>query len=90
MKMKSLVVKVHGMGAFPVDMLRYDNLTPYSELDSGKIVNETLEPRVVALQGWLHGGERYPSKVTDARWESFGWRVTEGSVDGRVVIGRNF
>jgi hypothetical protein len=64
--------------AFPLDMLRYDRLAPYTESDSGKIeasVREYRAPQAPGIQ-LLHVGR--PDSwhgPTEGRWESFGWQV---------------
>lgn len=61
---------VTGVGAFPIDMLRYDVCTPYSGTDSGHIQHWSAGPeREIKLRG--------PRAPTIGRWESFGWRVVE-------------
>jgi len=68
------VFVVEGSGDFPVDMLRYDRafcLTPIPHPDHpwfGKRLRV-----VCAIQKNF--------KPTEARWNSFGWRVLSGSVD---------
>ena len=54
---------------FPFDMLRYDKAWP-SDRGAAALSNlrHTEEP-VVEVELITHG------KVTDGRWESFGWRV---------------
>ena len=80
---------VEGVGQFPVDMLRYDQAVPWSEVDSGKIATdwgsrEALEPRQVAVLRHVSvpkprpGGLGWP---TVERWRSFGWRVLEETVE---------
>ena len=62
---------------FPIDMLRYDNSYPDSELDSSRIIESlSLRPsererggvdiRSIAHSTWT---------PRDARWRSFGWKV---------------
>lgn len=59
-----------GSGSFPLDMLRYDNAFPASELDSGRMTDHG--PREVRLSTYsTHGG----SDVSKLRWISFGWTV---------------
>ena len=70
---------VEGSSPFPIDMLRYDRATPAREQDALEISAsiDRMHPRQkrsVRLWSAL-------SHPTDGRWESFGWRVTESSVD---------
>jgi len=62
---------VKGLGAFPLDMLRYDAAFPATEIDAGKMhltFRNFREPIEVTLMTNSIG-------VTTARWESFGWKV---------------
>lgn len=58
---------VQGRGEFPMDMLRYDEARPFHGL------SEREETRVVTVIG-----RRRP---TNARWESFGWRVLDTKIE---------
>lgn len=89
MKLSFVVVKVRGSGQFPIDMLRHDNLTPYSEDDSYSIISEAGAYRTITLQGWYHGKGTGPSRIDVARWQSFGWWVYEIAIDGKVLLDRN-
>jgi len=71
--------EVRGTGAFPIDMLRYDNCWPASERDSMTII------RSFRLRG---SGEAWSIHLMTAkgdrllepeynRWASFGWAVME-------------
>jgi hypothetical protein len=68
---------VVGKGAFPIDMLRYDNCWPATADDSAMIPLSSrsdygTSPRdaiPIKLRGLL--------PPTEARWNSFGWRVFE-------------
>lgn len=77
------VVTVRGTGRFPLDMLRYDRLTPATEIDSGRIETaldrwaETREATEVKLLR-RHKRDEWPSTTwqpTVGRWNSFGWAV---------------
>jgi transposase-like protein len=57
--------QVEGRGAFPDDMLRYDNAVFTLEADKDR-AELKRERRIVTLRG---------PEPTPARWESFGWRV---------------
>lgn len=75
--------------AFPIDMLRYDGCYPATENDSGEIV-ETMarrreEPKVMApikVKKITTNARWYPQT---GRWESFGWRVDDESVEKRKL-----
>jgi hypothetical protein len=64
---------VEGSGPFPFDMLRYDACWPASENDSAVLERMDREARrhrtvfTLTLATTVH--------VTEARWESFGWKV---------------
>lgn len=65
---------------FPIDMMRYDNCTPHSETDSYVIANTHAnhvrmgreQSWVVAIDQFFPADRIYP-KLTQGRWESFGW-----------------
>jgi len=63
-------IVVEGSGSFPVDMLRYDSAFPATEIDSS-LVEDHHEHRAVALivRSLNNLGP------TEARWESFTWKV---------------
>lgn len=73
---------VEGSGEFPFDMLRYDRCWPTVESETsrfnplGRIAYAT--PRQITLRGL-----REP---TDARWESFNWKIVKFD---RIGIGIN-
>lgn len=76
---------VEGAGPFPVDMLRYDASYPSGQGDVGRITAgdlETTETREVEL---VHVGDNKRWLLTEARWRSFGWRVTK--LNGYGVVG---
>lgn len=68
---------VEGQGYFPVDMLRYDRSWPHRQADVGLID--------IPEAGRVHHGMRQVDLCmcgqtskdgpTEARWQSFGWRV---------------
>lgn len=65
---------VSGMGEFPHDMMRYDRCEFASP-----------EDRERAGKGYVHGPRRSiqvtteGNRLTHGRWESFNWRVSDGS-----------
>ena len=63
---------VEGFGAFPTDMLRYDNAFPHSESDSSDV--DAHNHRTVQLVA-IHDSRAW--RPTYRRWESFGWKVIE-------------
>ena len=92
-KLKRLSVTVSGVGHFPIDMLRHDNLKPYSEEDAGKISQSltgpfSIERQIIRLSGHLHGSEGGPSRCVNDRWKSFCWRVEEITIDGKPQLVR--
>ena len=78
--MKITTFTVEGRGAFPFDMLRYDNCFPDTSEDAFAIAETMLKNipqavRRIALRSQhnkLKGHE-----ITPARWASFGWHVIE-------------
>ena len=65
--------KVRGAGAFPVDMLRYDQCYPRTEEDSHLIEVPTFEPRdVVLTKTHVY---KLNTQLTARRWASFGWEL---------------
>lgn len=61
---------VEGRGAFPYDMLRYDQCWPKYERETIALDRQT-DLRTITLV------TDAPTTPTHGRWESFGWRVTE-------------
>lgn len=87
-KQKFAIVElvVEGSGDFPVDMLRYDSCTPWSEEDSHSIASpQHLTPRRIHLRRFLPEGRTAANAATVGRWDSFGWKVVEVNVDGLRV-----
>ena len=78
------VVTVRGHGRFPLDMLRYDRLTPATEVHSGRIeatMDRSSNPTLRDIEIKLlrrHKRDEWPSTTwqpTVGRWNSFGWGV---------------
>ena len=65
MKLEYKVFHTYGVGPFPVDMIRYDPA----------FYNQRHENTVVMIQ--LPGTLKTIMNGTPARWESFGWIITE-------------
>ena len=88
-KLKEVLVKVKGDGPFPLDMLRHDNLAPYTHEDSELITrnNHVHDERTITLRGWWHGSEQFPTRVSKERWASFCWHVVEVIAEGRSIGG---
>lgn len=66
MKIKHYTVS--GSGRFPIDMLRYDQSFPESEVDSVEI--EKTGKRTVRLATYSNHVE-----ISAVRWSSFGWTM---------------
>lgn len=70
-----------GSGQFPLDMLRYDCCFPASQNDVATISKTLHRPgnelHTVTLR---YVREYKPNGPTDARWESFGWHVSNRMV----------
>jgi hypothetical protein len=71
--------KVEGSGAFPCDMLRYDCCYPHTSADAALLLDWEAR-RTITLEK-QHEGRH--SSVTVRRWESFGWRVLEETIETR-------
>ena|ERR1700704_367084 len=68
-------VTVCGSGAFPVDMLRYDQCAPRTSGDAACVAQrDGSEFRVVNLNAYSAATETSRT-MTAERWESFGWYV---------------
>jgi len=73
---------------FPIDMLRYDRLTPKSEEDSAKIISTVdgrLERRTKPRENITISLTRQAPKnwtPTTGRWASFNWKVTSHTKGG--------
>ena len=82
-KVFSLRFEVIGSGAFPVDMLRYDQCYPASEVDSALMQPHERGQRainLVTVRPYYDRGE--PCRlaenggfITVDRWHSFNWEV---------------
>lgn len=69
---------------FPIDMLRYDQLYPHTEIGSIEIA-ASMQPRhgdtkdfPIVLTRWVDDKNWQPNR---ARWESFGWLVSNCRVE---------
>lgn len=87
-KLVEVRVTVEGVSPFPIDMLRYDNLVPDAESDSGVIARdyhfrngERAERVTVVLRRYAEKSWR----PTDGRWQSFGWKVVNVEHTGRQL-----
>lgn len=69
---KTLSFTVIGGGAFPLDMLRYDNCWPSGPDDAGKIA-DSIELKTGRREITLR--TNLMSVPTASRWNSFGWKV---------------
>jgi hypothetical protein len=73
---------VEGKGVFPVDMLRYDHAYPASTDSAGYIVHKKYSDDDDDSDKTLVEVKRKveliaPDEPTEARWTSFGWRVSD-------------
>lgn len=83
------VVKVKPIGPmrmFPIDMLRYDRMTPFTESDSAEITANIMGrdggniPYVMPSYGYIFLQKLVERKepsgvITPLRWQSFGWEA---------------
>mgnify|MGYP001613391845 CR=1 FL=1 len=73
-------ITVQGKGPFPIDMLRYDDCTPATEVNARHIQRSyEREAWKEATQIELHRFSFDGRKATTARWASFGWKVIADS-----------
>jgi hypothetical protein len=71
--------KVQGRGAFPFDMLRYDQCFPVSSDDAFLMSGDhSAEVRTIELGRYTK--EKQNGAPTAARWASFVWSVDRDSV----------
>lgn len=66
---------VTGRGSFPYDMLRYDSCWPARQEDTAMLERATRRDRPTGT--WSLILCAVGSSPTTARWESFGWKVSE-------------
>lgn len=73
--------KATGKGAFPIDMFRYDGCYPHHETDSGKVTSHYSDPQSAAMRTVeiMAITDRKIAPFTEARWASFGWKLTDVS-----------
>jgi hypothetical protein len=64
-------ITVEGRGAFPIDMLRYDQCHPRTERDS-LVIKNSFDPHIGKRTVDLTSYALFP---TEERWKSFGWEV---------------
>lgn len=70
-KVARTILLVHGVGAFPFDMLRYDSCCPDTGADAALLEHHRREARTVRLRRYSASG----NGAEVARWRSFGWEV---------------
>jgi hypothetical protein len=66
---------VVGRGQFPVDMLRYDACWPKREAEDSISISASFAIHAHGTEEITLIGVKAP---TEARWESFGWKVKDG------------
>ncbi|MGA5726570.1 hypothetical protein ACPCHQ_21800 [Ralstonia thomasii] len=73
--------EVIGSGAFPADMLRYDECWPARAEDAAAVVLETenLSARQSRRRVRLCSHKSFAPAIV--RWESFGWQVAMNECD---------
>ena len=81
-KLYKLHVTVEGDFHFPIDMLRYDRLTPATEADSSKIakthavMHDWPTVRINLVSEVYSPKDRRPFRPNAARWHSNnGWKI---------------
>ena len=84
MSLKYVVIyKVTGFGEFPWDMLRYDRSSPYSAIRDSYWLNRSGEYRTIQLITHVESPSvvKKGSRPCRQRWDSFGWCVSEITVE---------
>lgn len=71
------IIEVEGDGDFPIDMLRYAECIPATEVDSRKIQAQSglLGTSLEKARIRLRKTESSAKTWYEARWQSFGWKV---------------
>jgi hypothetical protein len=69
---KATSITVEGMGAFPIDMLRYDACYPASERDAATIITSFEGAPIVSR---VRLTLSFKGRYTPDRWRSFLWNV---------------
>lgn len=75
---------VRGTGAFPFDMLRYDEAFPATSADASNIGMETRDVRARDSRRTVRLLTYRMRGPTIGRWESFGWTVVSHDAFGRL------
>jgi hypothetical protein len=76
---KTYIWSVNGRGAFPLDMLRFDACYPATSADVDAIQRslDPLERREAGSKGFSVTLRSQIAGAEEARWNSFGWRVSD-------------
>jgi hypothetical protein len=82
--MNQKVAKITGSGEFPIDMLRYDSCSPYSESDSYLISNTFKNYEKWEIYVKCRPLEKKRSPWTIGRWQSFGVQIEP--LDDKSVV----
>lgn len=88
MKIFRTTATFEGVGAFPLDMLRYDSCWPATSEDAAK-GQETIggglagRRRITVAKASLTNRREAVAHFAIVRWGSFGWRYVEDSVQTR-------
>ncbi len=73
-------VTVEGVGQFPLDMLRYDDCVPQTELEVAHLARWTHD-QLRCVQLYRYSYDALPA--TAARWASIGWKVVSDEGRGK-------
>jgi hypothetical protein len=77
----TFTVEATGVACMPLDMMRYDRVTPRSQEDVGELAcidiprEEGEPPMKVEFVRQSHGDREWSPNVD--RWRSFGWKVVK-------------
>lgn len=72
---------VIGSGAFPADMLRYDECYPNSGRDVEAIMMDCVDKSSQVTRRKVQLVSHRRTSPTEARWRSFGWDVIKTETD---------
>lgn len=68
-----------GTGAFPVDMLRYDECHPHDSASVGILTHHSTTTQGIRTATLAKVTRTKDPQLTHTRWQSFGWQFVQGS-----------
>lgn len=85
-KVYAIAFRVRGTFRFPFDMLRYDQCWPTDSQSTAAMDRANDDPRQPLEISLVHYDRDRNWHPTYLRWESFLWKVVEGSVARGVEL----